>query len=366
MLLKLVLENGEVFKGESIGYPPTNDLVGEVVFNTSMTGYQEVFSDPSYCDQIVVMTYPLIGNYGVNYDDYENLNPALAGIIVKEACDFPSNWRNQKSLNEFLVEHKKTGISGIDTRKLTKMIRTQGAMKAVIVTEESPETKVKELLKQELATDQIPRVSCKSPNHFPGQGGPRVVMMDFGYKKNILTSLLAHKCDVIVVPYNTSFEEIQKFKPSGIMLSNGPGDPKDVPEVLPVIKELQQHYPLFAICMGHQLFALANGANTVKMKFGHRGANHPVLDIETDRTHITSQNHGYAVKEDSVDTTDLKITQLNLNDKSVEGLKHLKYPAFSVQYHPEANPGPNDTQYLFDKFIQSITSFKDGEINASK
>lgn len=354
MKLKLVLSNGESFTGESIGYESDNNLLGEVVFNTSMTGYQEVFTDPSYCDQIVVMTYPLIGNYGINQDDYENLNPALKAVIIKENCDFPSNWRNQKSLSEFLVEHKKAGIAGIDTRKLTKIIRTQGAMKAIIVKEETPESEIKFLLKKDLAKDQISQVSCASISHFPGSGGPRVVMMDFGYKKNILTSLLSRGCDVIVVPYNTDFETIQKYKPQGIMLSNGPGDPKDVPEVLPQIQKLQENYPLFAICMGHQLFALANGANTEKMKFGHRGANHPVIDIESDRTYITSQNHGYAVKEDSVDFTDLKITQINLNDKSIEGLKHTKYNAFSVQYHPEANPGPNDTQNLFDKFLNAI------------
>ena len=362
MQLKLVLENGESFTGQSIGHESAENLLGEVVFNTSMTGYQEVFTDPSYCDQIVVMTYPLIGNYGINYDDYENLNPALKAIVVKEACDFPSNWRNQKSLNEFLVEHKKTGITGIDTRKLTKIIRSQGAMKAVIVKADTSETEIKSFLKEPLATDQIPRVSCSNIAHFPGSGGPRVVMMDFGYKKNILTSLLNRGCDVIVVPYNTDFETIKKYRPAGIMLSNGPGDPKDVPEVLPEIQKLQKEYPLFAICMGHQLFALANGADTEKMKFGHRGANHPVLDFETDKTHITSQNHGYAVKEETVNSTDLSVTQVNLNDKSVEGLRHNTYQAFSVQYHPEANPGPNDTQFLFDKFIQSVN----GETYASK
>lgn len=354
MLLKLVLENGEEFKGESIGHITDDSVIGEVVFNTSMTGYQEVFSDPSYCDQIVVMTYPLIGNYGINQDDYENHTPALNGIIVKEACDFPSNWRNQKSLDEFLKQHKKTGMTGIDTRKLTKMIRNQGSMKAVIVKNDVSDNVIKELLNTKLATDQIPRVSCKSPNHYPGTGGPRIVMMDFGYKKNILTSLLSFGCDVIVVPFNTSFEDIEKFMPRGIMLSNGPGDPKDIPEVLPVIKRLQEKYPLFAICMGHQLFALANGADTEKMKFGHRGSNHPVIDFETDRTHITSQNHGYAVKKDSINAASLKITQINLNDKTIEGLKHTTLPAFSVQYHPEANPGPNDTQYLFKNFIQTI------------
>lgn len=358
MQLKLILENGDSFLGKSIGYESTENLIGEVVFNTSMTGYQEIFTDPSYCDQIVVMTYPLIGNYGINSDDYENLNPALKAIIVKESCDFPSNWRSQKSLNEFLIEHKKTGITGIDTRKLTKIIRSQGAMKAIIVKESTSESEISNLLKEPLRTDQIQRVSCSNITHFPGSGGPRIVMMDFGYKKNILTSLLNRGCDVIVVPYDTDYETIKKYRPAGIMLSNGPGDPKDVPEVLPQIKKLQAEYPLFAICMGHQLFALANGADTEKMKFGHRGANHPVIDFESDKTFITSQNHGYAVNESTVTETDLEITQVNLNDKSIEGLKHKIHKAFSVQYHPEANPGPNDTKYLFDKFIESINGDK--------
>jgi carbamoyl-phosphate synthase small subunit len=361
MRLKLILSNGQSFIGQSIGHTPENEIIGEVVFNTSMTGYQEVFTDPSYCDQIVVMTYPLIGNYGINIDDYENLNPALKAVIIKEACKSPSNWRNQKSISQFLTEHKITGISDIDTRMLTKIIRTQGAMKAVIVTEDCSEEKVNKLLTTDLPKDQISRVSCSKAAHFPGGDRARIVMIDFGYKKNILTSLLSRECDVIVVPYNTDFETIKSYRPDGILLSNGPGDPKDIPEVLEQIKKLQETYPLFAICMGHQLFALANGADTEKMKFGHRGANHPVIDLDNERTYLTSQNHGYAVKEDSIKGTDIVVTQVNLNDKSIEGLKHIKYPAFSVQYHPEANPGPNDTQNLFDKFLISIN----GEDHAS-
>lgn len=351
MKVKLVLENGKSFEAISIGHEVDGDgVLGEVVFNTSMTGYQEVFTDPSYCDQIVVMTYPLIGNYGINYDDYENLTPALKGIIVKEACQQASNWRNQKSLSDFLKEHKIAGLADIDTRELTKVIRSEGAMKGIICKADTSESQIQEMLKRKLATDQIPRVSSKTVAHFPGSF-PRVVMMDFGYKKNILTSLLKRGCDVIVVPYNSSFEDIVKYNPHGIMLTNGPGDPKDVPEVLPVIKKLQEKYPLFAICMGHQLFALANGADTEKMRFGHRGANHPVKDLTLDRVYITSQNHGYAVRDESVTATDLEVTQINLNDRSVEGLKHKKFPAFSVQYHPEANPGPSDTQHLFDCFV---------------
>ena len=231
-------------------------------------------------------------------------------------------------------------------------------MKGLICKAEADEKIIKERLQEKLATDQIPRVSCKNVGHFPGKS-PRIVMMDFGYKKNILTSLLERGCDVIVVPYNTSYEDIVKYNPHGIMLTNGPGDPKDVPEVLPVIKQLQSKFPLFAICMGHQLFALANGADTEKMKFGHRGANHPVKDLKLDRVYITSQNHGYAVREESVKSTELEVTQINLNDKTVEGLKHKTLPAFSVQYHPEANPGPSDTQHLFDCFVDVIKKEND-------
>jgi carbamoyl-phosphate synthase small subunit len=354
MLLKLVLENGEVFQGMGIGYLENLEILGEVVFNTSMTGYQEIFTDPSYCDQIIVMTYPLIGNYGINSDDYENLNPAMSGIIIKEACVTPSNWRGKHSLQDFLLKHKKVGITGIDTRKLTKILRSHGAMKGVIVKADTNSETISKLLAKKLLHNQIERVSCTSISHFPQFGGPRVVLIDFGYKKNILMSLQQRGCDVIVVPYNTIFEDIKNLQPDGILLSNGPGDPKDVPEVLPVIQKLQNNYPLFAICMGHQLFALANGADTQKMQFGNRGANHPVYDLETKRTFITSQNHGYAVTENSVSNSNLLVTQINLNDKSIEGLKHKTLKAFSVQYHPEASPGPNDTKYLFDQFIATI------------
>ena len=346
--LKLVLESGEQFIGESVGYQ-SEEVLGELVFNTSMTGYQEIFSDPSYCDQILVMTYPLIGNYGTTQDDYENLTPQLSGVIIKENCESPSNWRNEKSLSQFLVHHKIPAIAGIDTRKLTRIIRSQGAMKALML----PVDK-KPIFTNSLKVDQVSRVSCKAAAHFPSPSGPRVVMVDFGYKKNILSSLLTRGCDVIIVPFDTDFDSIRAFKPDGIMLSNGPGDPKEISHVIPTIQKLQESYPLFAICMGHQIFALANGANTEKMKFGHRGSNHPVKDFDKDRVYITSQNHGFAVSEESIKNTSLVVSQINLNDKSIEGLRHKSLPAFSVQYHPEANPGPNDTKYLFDEFIQNM------------
>lgn len=278
-MIKLVLETGDEFIGESIGHDLDNVYsLGELVFNTSMTGYQEILSDPSYCDQIIVMTYPLIGNYGVNKDDFESLSPALKGLVVRECPEQGSNWRNEYSLRELLRRFKVPGIAGLDTRELTKKIRDRGVMKAVLVPENYPTQNLQKIMALPMGTDQIQRVSTKNPIHFPGEG-KRIVMMDFGYKKNILRSLTKRGCDVVVVPWNASLEMIQSYRPQGVLLSNGPGNPKDIPDVLPVILELQKSYPLFAICMGHQLFALANGADTEKMKFGNRGGNHPVKDL---------------------------------------------------------------------------------------
>lgn len=352
--IKLVLETGEEFFGESIGHDIDHVFsLGELVFNTSMTGYQEILSDPSYCDQIVVMTYPLIGNYGVNKDDFESLTPALKGLVVRECPKEGSNWRNEYSLRELLKRFKIPGIAGIDTRELTKKIRERGVMKAVLVPEDYSTKNAEIALKRPMSSDQIAQVSIKNPIHFPGEG-KRIVLMDFGYKKNILRSLMKRNCDVVVVPWNASVDVIQSYRPEGILLSNGPGDPKDVPEVLPVIRELQKMYPMFCICMGHQLFALANGADTEKLKFGHRGGNHPVKDLRLGKVFMSSQNHGYAVTDSSINNSELEVTQININDKTVEGLKHKTLPAFSVQYHPEACPGPEDTAWLFDEFLSSI------------
>jgi carbamoyl-phosphate synthase small subunit len=352
--IKLVLESGDSYIGESIGHDIDNvHSLGELVFNTSMTGYQEILSDPSYCDQMVVMTYPLIGNYGVNKDDFESLTPALKGLVVRECPMEGSNWRNEYSLRELLKRFKIPGIAGLDTRELTKKIRSKGVMKAVLVPENYPDKNITSMFSHPMPRDQIQRVSTKGPIHFPGSG-KRIVLMDFGYKKNILRSLMIRNCDVVVVPFNATLEQIQSFRPDGVLLSNGPGDPKDVPEVLPVIKELQKLYPMFSICMGHQLFALANGANTEKLKFGHRGGNHPVKDLSLGKVFMSSQNHGYAVTTESVNNSDLEISQINLNDSTIEGLKHKTLPAFSVQYHPEACPGPEDTGWLFDNFLALI------------
>jgi carbamoyl-phosphate synthase small subunit len=352
--IKLVLESGEEYVGESFGYDIDHIYsLGELVFNTSMTGYQEIISDPSYCDQIIVMTYPLIGNYGVNKDDFESLTPALKGLVVRECPQEGSNWRNEYPLRELFKRFRIPGIAGVDTRELTKKIRTKGVMKAILVPENYPKQNLETILACPLATDQIQRVSIKNPIHFPGEG-KRIVLIDFGYKKNILRSLIKRNCDVVVVPWNASVELIEGYRPQGVVLSNGPGDPKDVPEVLPVIKELQKKYPLFAICMGHQLFALANGADTEKLKFGHRGGNHPIKDLSLGKVFMSSQNHGYAVTAKSVTNSDLEVSQININDETVEGLRHKRLPAFSVQYHPEACPGPEDTSWLFDEFLTTI------------
>jgi carbamoyl-phosphate synthase small subunit len=353
MKAKLILEDGTEFLGTNFGANISEVTMGEVVFNTSMTGYQEILSDPSYCDQIICMTYPLIGNYGTNMDDFESLSPALKALIVKKSCKDPSNFRNLKSLDELLKSFNIPGIEDIDTRMLTKKIRDKGAMKGLLVPADKSYDDIKEYFKHDLSNDQISRVSCKKPTDYPADG-PRVVLIDYGVKKNIIKSLLKRNCNVFVVPHDSSVDDIKKFNPDGVLLSNGPGDPKSAPQALEVIKELQNIYPLFCICMGHQLFALANGADTTKMKFGHRGANHPVKDLIRDRVYITSQNHGYAVAQESIDKSQLEITQINLNDNTVEGLKHKTLPAFSVQYHPEANPGPEDTAFLFDQFLANI------------
>jgi carbamoyl-phosphate synthase small subunit len=356
MKRQLILEDGTVMIGE--GFGSDVDSIGEVVFNTGMTGYQEILSDPSYCGQIVTLTYPLIGNYGINRDDFESIQPAIKGFIVKEACDFPSNWRNEMTLDEFFKMKKIPGIAGIDTRKLTRIIRNHGTLKGAICGIEYDAAKVIERLRaMELPTDQVKQVSTASPYRSPGLGY-RVVLVDFGMKHGILRELNKRGCDVIVVPYHYTAEQILALSPDGVMLSNGPGDPKNVPEAKKMIAGILGKVPVFGICLGHQLFALSCGANTVKMKFGHRGSNHPVKDLTTGKVSITSQNHGYTVEEESIAGTQLEVTHLALNDGTIEGLKHKQYPAFTVQFHPEASPGPEDTNSLFDRFLTMVEKFK--------
>ncbi|QDP86225.1 glutamine-hydrolyzing carbamoyl-phosphate synthase small subunit [Chryseobacterium sp. SNU WT5] len=356
MKKKLVLESGEVFHGN--GFGADQEIEGEVVFNTGMTGYQELISDPSYCGQIVCMTYPLIGNYGINRDDYESIEPAIKGLIVKEVCDFPSNFRNQMTLSEFFQKRNLSGISGIDTRRLTRIIRNSGSVKAKIVNENADENSVIASLKNtEFNTDQVARVSTKTAYASPGRG-LKVVLVDFGSKLGILRELTQRDCDVTVVSHDITAEEILLMNPDGIMLSNGPGDPQDVKGATEMIQKLLGKVPVFGICLGHQLIALASGAKTFKLKFGHRGGNHPVLDLKTNKVAITSQNHSYAVDQESLKNTDLEETHIALNDRTNEGVKHKLYPCFSVQHHPESSPGPEDSNYLFDEFIEMMEQFK--------
>ncbi|WP_423409979.1 carbamoyl phosphate synthase small subunit [Heyndrickxia sp. MSNUG] len=358
MKKQLILEDGTIFIGEGFGSEAST--AGEVVFNTGMTGYQEILSDPSYCGQIVTLTYPLIGNYGINRDDFESINPAVQGLVVKENAEFPSNWRSELPLDTYLKMKNIPAIAGIDTRKLTKIIRQHGTLKGTICgIEENPEDIIASLRGKTLPNDQVRQVSTKTPYPSPGRGH-RIVLVDFGLKHGILRELNDRNCDVIVVPYNTTSQEILSLSPDGIMLSNGPGDPKDVPEAIEMIKGLIGRIPMFGICLGHQLFALACGADTEKMKFGHRGSNHPVKDLSTGKVALTSQNHGYTVKEDSIFGTELEVTHIALNDGTIEGLSHKNAAAFAftVQYHPEASPGPEDANGLFNQFLDIVEAEK--------
>lgn len=356
MKKKLILESGEVFHGT--GFGAEQDTAGEVVFNTGMTGYQELISDPSYCGQIVCMTYPLIGNYGINRDDYESIEPAIKGLIVKELCDLPSNFRTQITLDELFQKKNLSGISGIDTRRLTRILRNKGVTKGKIVNADADEKAIIEELKAtQFPTNQVEQVSTKTSYASPGRGF-KVVLVDFGSKLGIIRELSQRNCDIIVVSHDTTAEEILLMDPDGIMLSNGPGDPEDNAEALVMIQKLLGKVPIFGICLGHQLIGLACGAKTYKLKFGHRGGNHPVLDLEKNKVAITSQNHGYAIDQESLKNTDLVETHIALNDRTNEGVKHKIHPCFSVQYHPEASPGPEDANYLFDEFVELMENFK--------
>jgi carbamoyl-phosphate synthase small subunit len=352
MRAKLLLEDGSKWEGISFG--AEGEAVGEVVFQTGMTGYQEVLTDPSYCDQMVTMTYPLIGNTGINRHDIESRRPFAHALIVREHAESPSHWRSERSIGHWLKEYGILGLAGIDTRQLTRRIRLHGTMKGIFSTNEASwEALTEQLSIQPLRRDQVARVSTQSIHTAPHYG-PRVILMDFGAKYGLQRELAKRGCDVVVVPHDTTATEIERLRPDGILLSNGPGDPKDVPYAVRTVEALLGRYPLFGICLGHQLFALACGADTEKMKFGHRGSNHPVKELASGRVAITSQNHGYAVRNDSLAGTLLKLTHIALNDGTCEGLEHREIQAFSVQFHPEAAPGPWDSGALFDRFVSGL------------
>ena len=349
----LILEDGSVYEGVNVG--ACREAVSEIVFNTSMTGYLEVMTDPSYAGQAVVMTYPLIGNYGICYEDMESYRPWIDGLIVRELSEVASNFRNEDSIQNFLIKNNIPCICGIDTRDLTKRLREHGTMNGFITVDSFfVVEKILQRIKEYSVKGVVKRTSTKETYSLPGKG-KRVVLIDFGAKKNIARQLQKRGCEVIVVPCDTKAKEILKLKPDGIMLSNGPGDPKENVDIIKEIKKLYDtDIPIFAICLGHQLMALATGANTYKLRYGHRGGNHPVKDLETGRTYISSQNHGYAVDESTLDKNICVPAFVNVNDGTNEGLRYINKKIFTVQYHSEACPGPRDSSYLFDKFIKMM------------
>ena len=363
----LVLADGKIYEGEHFG--SEGEVEAEIVFNTSMSGYQEIITDPSYCGQMVVMTYPLIGNYGVNPEDFESNHPHLSGFIIKELSKVQSNWRSRGSLEEFLKETNVFGIQGIDTRALTRRIREKGAQQAILSTDTSDPQRLIEKVRKSpglIGRDLVKEVTCKNAydwneSEWTIQDGKtklkevkdrpyNVLVYDFGVKRNILRKLTRAGCKVRVVPANTPADEVLATRPDGIFLSNGPGDPAAVSYAIDNVKTILGKVPVFGICLGHQILSLALKGKTYKLRFGHHGGNQPVLDVKSGKIEITSQNHGFAVEQNSFDS-DVDITFLNLNDDTVEGIQHKNWPVFSVQYHPEASPGPHDSEHLFYKFV---------------
>lgn len=358
---KLVLQDGTVYLGK--GFGSDEAVISELVFNTSMVGYQEIISDNSYCNQAVVMTYPLIGNYGINQNDEESVVPMLDALIVKEECQEPSHYQATANLDSYLKRFNIRGISGIDTRSLTRHIRDNGSQLCCICDADVKTEKAVEMIEQfEKPNDEVARVSTRKPYRYENTGY-KIVAIDCGIKLNIIRELVARGFDVTVLPHDSKASDVLSHNPDGLFLSNGPGNPEVNTSVIELVQELQGKLPIFGICLGHQIIALANGCETTKMKFGHRGANHPVKNLQTGLIEITSQNHSYAVKSETVAQTDLEVTHINLLDQSVEGIKHKKFPVFSVQYHPESAPGPEDSAYLFTEFKKMIMDFK-GDNNA--
>ncbi|MBI4794770.1 MAG: glutamine-hydrolyzing carbamoyl-phosphate synthase small subunit [Deltaproteobacteria bacterium] len=372
----LALEDGLVLRGRSFTGP--GECAGEVVFNTAMTGYQEILTDPSYKGQIVTMTYPLMGNYGVNPEDLESRGVQVEGFIVKEYHPYPSNWRSQGNLADYLKAGGKLGVEGLDTRAITKRLREVGAMRGIVSTEDLDPERLVRRVRDEVPVmdgqDLVPLVTCKAPYWWEEnveqpspavplgnlevlwkqRSGKKVVLYDYGVKFNIIRSLKARGLEVLVVPASTPAADILKLNPDGILLSNGPGDPAAVTYAIDNVRQCLGAAPMFGICLGHQLLGLALGGRTFKLKFGHRGANQPVKNLLSGRVEITSQNHGFAVDLESIPDPAVELTHFNLNDNTLEGLRHPKLQAFSVQYHPEASPGPHDADYLFDEFLQAV------------
>lgn len=343
---RLILEDGTIFEGKAFGY--IEDSVGEVVFNTSMTGYQEILTDPSYYGQIVTITYPLVGNYGINLEDKESDGVMVSGFIVREKSDMPSNFRCEMDIDTYLKQSKVIGLEGIDTRALTKILRNKGTMRGVITTEHTKLSDVKSRIESFDNSQAVRMVGRTAIEHIEGPG-KRVAIMDFGVKENIIRNFAGRGCDIIIFPAETGYEEVLAIDPDLIFLSNGPGDPADLEDIVENVRQMIGKKPIVGICLGHQILAIALGGKTGKLKFGHRGGNHSVKDFEENKIFITSQNHGYYVTEVPQDMT---VTQVNLNDNTVEGMRHNTLPIYSVQYHPEACPGPLDSEYVFDKFLE--------------
>jgi carbamoyl-phosphate synthase small subunit len=352
----LLLEDGSIFKGK--GFGSLIDTIGEVVFTTGMTGYQEIITDQSYNGQMIVFNYPSIGNTGINRNDYESIEPTCKAVIVKEFARVPSNWHSDMNLDEFLKNKKIPGIAGVDTRKLMRLLQKKGVMRGTIVDAQDDFNHAFDQLKATvLPIQQVEQVSTSRAYVSPGNGR-NIVVIDFGLKHSLLKELNKRDCQVTVLPYDTTAKSILNLEPDGIFLTNGPGNPNDLSDVLTMIQTIQSKIPIFGTGLGHQLMALANGCRVVKMKVGHRGLNHPVKDLASGNFYLTSQNHGFSVDTDSIDQTMLAVTHVALNDGSVDGIKHRQYPSFSVQFNPDAAPGPHDATHLFDQFMELIDYWK--------